>query len=344
MLTQIIISATIISLASAAFTNLVRDPSFQERFPSRCSKFCTIKGGLSGDQYGNQFRWTSNDNKLEFYRKASDGTTASIDLNTDRTSNVFQLVKGFVPGKTYELSFDVRSNTDCGWTTKTGRAYVNAWDLNAEMSFTAEVDRWVPKTLSFVALATEHRINFKSTELGLCGPLIDNVAVRVINHVRNPTFNSPITTYKQYLQPSYVFPDSSWSTLANSVLELYAPNTVALNHEFPYTVVQLVKGLIPNQKYELSFMISRDPVKWPVQRKCGGKTHYLQVYVDANELRGVSGDYSTMSNFVFERRTLEFTAVATEHQINFKSTTTKESSFGRQRCGPLLRDVVVKEI
>jgi len=330
MLTQIIISATIISLASAAFTNLVRDPSFQERFPSRCSKFCTIRGGYSGDQYSDQFRWTSNDGKLEFYRKASD-RTASIDLNTDKASIVAQLVKGFEPGQTYELSFDVNRNTDCGPTTKTGTAYVNAYDLNTEMSFSVDTDQWQRKQLSFVALATEHRINFRSTTPDACGPLIDNVVVKVINLVKNPKFDSPTTVYKTSKKPSVLFPDGSWTTDGDANAELYEKNQMDLVSETPYTLKQTVRGFKVGSQYQLEVVAT-------FNGDCGKPTNRMLLTVVAVGAGFAGSDNSqtfSVSTSTKATISMSFKASKTSHDIKFGST-------ANGKCGALISNVVVR--
>jgi len=197
----IVIFATI--LVSSALT--VNNPEFNPAGLSCGTNAAGVCLGCAGlkvcpkkldKTYGQntQTRWTSmntNDQEknTENVNFVKDPTTSNYRLQLSKTATISQLIKGFKtklgPNEVYELSFQVRRDVEkCAGEQSELTAYVNAYGLNKERSFSVGNAAWNKQSFRFTATATEHRINFHCTSNTVnpkCCPLIDNVAVQVVN-------------------------------------------------------------------------------------------------------------------------------------------------------------------
>jgi len=349
MHSQIILIAITLSLTSAAnLVNLVKNPTFATKIQCNC---CNDK--TASDLFGSdRTSWKTTLGRPEKWCKSPN----TMDLNSDIPYILSQLITTFTPGLEYKLSFEVNRNSRCdGEVTlfedptevaKTGIAYVDQNGLTtSELPFSSEGNIWIPYSQKFYAKSTDHQINFKSTSTGKCGPLIRNVQVAE-NLIRNRAFESACTRCTKL--PSYLFPDKSWTSDSPRV-EKHAPYTVDLNYEYavdgvettaPYVLSQLIT-FEPKQKYTVSFEVNRN--RYCDQDQNPSYPEDLRpktgvAYVDQNTLTTpellFTSEYEEKGS-PWKTYWLTFTALKTEHKINFKSTTKGT------KCGPLIKNVNV---
>lgn len=345
MHSQIILIAITLSLTSAAnLVNLVKNPTFATKVQCNCCNDKTASDLFGSDRtswkttLGRPEKWCRNDN--------------TMDLNSDKPYILSQLITTFTPGLEYKLSFEINRNGNCdGDIERTGIAYVDQNGLTtSELPFSSEYyegNIWKPYSQKFYAKSTDHQINFKSTSTGKCGPLIRNVQVAE-NLIRNRAFESSACT-RCTKPPSDLFPDKSWTSYSRFV-EKYAPSTVDLNWEYvdvvngettaPYVLSQLIT-FEPKQKYTVSFEVNRN--RYCDQDQIPSYPKDLRpktgvAYVDQNTLTTpellFTSEYEEKGS-PWKTYWLTFTALKTEHKINFKSTTKGT------KCGPLIKNVNV---
>jgi len=120
------------------------------------------------------------------YWPASDPSTPpsrSLDLNGNEPGAISQTFATTI-GNTYDVTFDLSGNPDCGDPAKT--LTVNAtggttdtYTFNTGIVGNTLLDMmWAPQTYSFVATGPQSTLTFTSTTTGTaCGPALDNVAV-----------------------------------------------------------------------------------------------------------------------------------------------------------------------
>jgi len=290
----IVIFATI--LVSSALT--VNNPEFNPAGLSCGTNAAGVCLGCAGlkvcpkkldKTYGQntQTRWTSmntNDQEknTENVNFVKDPTTSNYRLQLSKTATISQLIKGFKtklgPNEVYELSFQVRRDVEkCAGEQSELTAYVNAYGLNKERSFSVGNAAWNKQSFRFTATATEHRINFHCTSNTVnpkCCPLIDNVAVQVVN--------------------SYVIPIDSL------LIPFFSPGIALPNEE----ISMKLDGLQSGWKYRATFYV------W--HEACSNQGF---VYVDPNYKTWFTA--ATLASSQSDVKTFDFTASKSQHDIRF---------------------------
>jgi hypothetical protein len=100
-----------------------------------------------------------------------------MDLNPNVPTTIGQCV-ATIPGTTYALSFYLNVNPSCGTSEYTG--FTRAQGV-ATMTFdSVRGVGWKKESLVFTATAMATLIEFGSTTVGSCGPVIDNVVMQVM--------------------------------------------------------------------------------------------------------------------------------------------------------------------
>jgi choice-of-anchor C domain-containing protein len=185
--------ALIVGLATAAAAgtetdpNLVRNGNFERPEVPEGQEFLTID---QGEFINNENQWRVARGSVDVLEEpaweAAKGNQ-SLDLNGsppgETMGAIAQRIEGLTAGETYVLRFAIAGNPECKDDLKRLRVFW-AGQLLAEFFYDAsgqtpsDLD-WVYRELEIIAEGTSAVLRFASRTEGLCGPLLDDVSLRL---------------------------------------------------------------------------------------------------------------------------------------------------------------------
>lgn len=111
--------------------------------------------------------------------QAGDGSR-SLDMNGSSAGTIEQIVAGFTPGQSYQLSFLMAANTEGGPTIKSLQASIGSTSQTFTFDGTGHSDAnmgWSERTMDFTATSTSMTLDFTGLQNSIYGAALDAVAI-----------------------------------------------------------------------------------------------------------------------------------------------------------------------